>query len=358
MQRKSLVIARRLFRAKKYPEVIKILEPQILKYRESFAYYFLLGASCLYVKDFGGALSYLRRANQIKDDDISTLLGLAVIYFKKMDTEEAIKYWLRVLELDTQNKIARRGLDLVRGKEANEDVISSLLDSGKIVSLFPKSQFRISLVLPLIFVGILCLGIAFYLIYPYIPSLFPAKRVEIDDITLFSEVMPLIEYNKEEPYMLTEREVQEIFKQAKEYFYQYKDNKALVLLNKLIHSNASIVVKQKSRLLKGFAIKPDFSDFHDSYSFYTVKKEPLLYEDVYVLWKGKITNLKVSEDKITFQFMVGYHDEKELQGIVPVELDFGANIKNGDALELLGQVVIRDNYIILKCISWRRIHPD
>ena len=76
------------------------------------------------------------------------------------------------------------------------------------------------------------------------------------------------------------------------------------------------------------------------------------------MWKGKVTNLRITEEKISFQFMVGYHYEKELQGIVPVELDFGANIKNGNALELLGQVVAKENYIILKCISWRRIHPE
>ena len=58
-----------------------------------------------------------------------------------------------------------------------------------------------------------------------------------------------------------------------------------------------------------------------------------------MVWKGKVANLKVAKDSIAFDLLVGYDQEKQLEGIVPVTLPFAADLANGSAVEVLGQVV-------------------
>ena len=114
MKGKGLGEARKLFRARKFPDVIRLLEPEVFRYRESFDYFWLLGFSCLHTGDLGGAFSYISRAHQLQHDDISALLGIAAIHFRRAENESAIKRWLEVLELQPSNAVARRGLDLLR----------------------------------------------------------------------------------------------------------------------------------------------------------------------------------------------------------------------------------------------------
>ena len=89
--------------------MIRLLEPEVFRYRENLEYFFLLGFSCLHTGDLGGAFSYISRANQLKDDDVNVILGLAAIHFRRAENESAIKRWLEVLELDPSNAMAREG---------------------------------------------------------------------------------------------------------------------------------------------------------------------------------------------------------------------------------------------------------
>ena len=141
MKGKGLGEARGLFRARKFPDVIRILEPEVFRYRENFDYFVLLGSSCLHTGDLGGAFSYLSRARQLSPDAVSALLGLAAIHFRRHETDDAIKRWLEVLELDPGNKVARRGMDLLR-KGLTQEKLQELIDSGKARTLYPPLPAR------------------------------------------------------------------------------------------------------------------------------------------------------------------------------------------------------------------------
>ena len=88
-----------LFSKKKYSDVIRILEPQVFRFRENFNFFYILGMSCLNQGDYGGAFSYLRRAGDIRENDLNTLLGLAVIYLKRGDTGNALRLWLDIIDV-------------------------------------------------------------------------------------------------------------------------------------------------------------------------------------------------------------------------------------------------------------------
>ena len=89
-KQKSLQDIRKLFLRKKYAAVVRLLEPEVYRFRDSLLYYRLLGLSCLHLQDGGGALSYLNRALQIKEDDVDSLLGLAAVHLKKRNVDEAL----------------------------------------------------------------------------------------------------------------------------------------------------------------------------------------------------------------------------------------------------------------------------
>ncbi|MBN1799020.1 MAG: hypothetical protein JW822_10605 [Spirochaetales bacterium] len=355
-QKKSLAKAKRLFQGKNFKAVIDYLEPLIFKYRESFSFYYMLGTSCLYQGDFGGALSYLRRAHQLQDEHVGTLLGLAAANLKKRDAEQALKHWLRVAELDAHNKKAQRGLELLK-KGMSEDHIAAFIDSGRLQKLFPQVKKSFPFYIFLIAAGVALLIMTVYVVGDYLLSYTPATRSEVEKVTITPSHAPLIEYSGDFRYTYSEQEVSDIFKQAKQYFLRYRDNLAVVECNRLINSNAVFGIKEKAKILKGYAIKPAFTDFKDGFSFEEVFSEPLLYDGCYVMWKGKVTNLTVGEDNISFDFLVGYHEEKEFKGVVPVEVDFAANIENGFAMELLAEVLVHDTYISLKVASLRKLIP-
>ncbi len=356
MQRKSLSHAKRLFQAKNFGAVIKLLEPRIFKYRESFSFYYMLGTACLYLGDYGGALSYLRRAHQLRDEHIGTLLGLAALYLKKKDADEALRYWLRVVELDASNKRARRGLELLKGG-TDGAYISQVLDGGKLEKLLPPVKRNIPYKIILLAAGVCLLLAGGYWLVQNISWPAPGVREDVEQVELSASVAPLIDYNGSYPYTFSEREVSDIFHKAKRYFLEYRDNLAVRECNRLLNSNAVYGLKQKAEILKSYAKKPTFPDFKDPFSYEQVSAEPLLYDGCYVMWKGKVTNLKIGKDKITFDFLVGYQEEKELKGIVPVELDFAADIEDGFALELLARVGMDSGRITLAVASLRRLIP-
>jgi hypothetical protein len=169
MKGKSLGAARALFRARKFPEVIRVLEPEVFRYRENFDYFHLLGFACLHAGDLGGAFSYISRAHQLRDDDIGVKLGLAAIHFRRAENDNALKRWLEVIEAEPSNRIARKGLELLR-RGLTPDALQEIIDSGRLKQLFPPLPARVrGLTVLAVVLGVLAVGAAGYLAIRTIP---------------------------------------------------------------------------------------------------------------------------------------------------------------------------------------------
>ena len=135
-----LTRASKLARSGKYDAALRTLEPEVNRYHGSFRYFYLLGASCLRAGDFGGALTYLRVAHEIKRRDPLALLGLAVLYLNRGETERAVNYYLEILEIDHNNRAAKKALKVIR-KNAGVDAFTSWLEAGNLPSLYPPIPF-------------------------------------------------------------------------------------------------------------------------------------------------------------------------------------------------------------------------
>jgi hypothetical protein len=302
----------------------------------------MLGFSCLHAGDLGGAFSYISRAHQLKDDDPSVLLGLAAVHFRRAENESALKKWLEVVESHPANPIARRGLELLR-RGMTPDALQEFIDSGKLKTLFPPLPRRVS-VGPILVVALsaLVIAVAAWMIVHF-GSPRGAQRPGVSAIEMPLNLSSFIDVGIDYPFVLSEKEVRKLFQRAKDELLGYRDNLAVVDINRILLSNAAPAVKERARMLKGFVTQATFDTVRNSYPYAAVTKQPSLYDGASVVWRGKVANLKVAKESLSFDLLIGYEQEKQLEGIVPVTVPFAADLVDGAGLEVLGQVVVLGN---------------
>jgi hypothetical protein len=140
-------------------------------------------------------------------------------------------------------------------------------------------------------------------------------------------------------YILTRSEVLSAYEEARTLFMQYHDENAKVLLNRIIASNASEAIKTKASILISYMDVPGFDTLKDRISYTEAVKDPILYRDCYVIWRGMATNLIFEQNSTVFDFLVGYDTRKSLEGIVLTMFNFSAAINPEKPLEILGKII-------------------
>jgi hypothetical protein len=70
-----------------------------------------------------------------------------------------------------------------------------------------------------------------------------------------------------------------------------------------------------------------------------VINDPLLYNEVYVIWRGKAANVITADAGTGFDFMIGYDSGSTLEGIVPVVFNKAVNVNPDRPIEVLGRIV-------------------
>jgi tetratricopeptide (TPR) repeat protein len=342
-----LTRAARLARRGNYYGAIKTLESEENRYLGSFRYYYLLAVSFLHAGDFGGAFTNFKRAREMRMRDPGVLLGIAVLYLRRGETAKAVDLYLEVQELDEKNKIARRALDIIR-KFAGKDKLSEWTDSGKISRLFPPLPPRpLTPGRVLVPAAALVLFIAVFYAFLVRFRVLPGPRFRQGNRAIASESL-LDRADREQPvetggsygYILTRTQVLETYEKALALFTEYRDEAAKVNLNRILESNAAEPVKNKARLLLSYMEVPGFDTFvrRDNFTYSEVVREPLLYRNCHVIWRGMATNIDVLSGLTSFDLLVGYDTRKTMEGIVPVVLDRAVAINTEKPLEVLGRI--------------------
>ncbi|MCL1813213.1 MAG: tetratricopeptide repeat protein [Treponema sp.] len=333
--KKALVLTRR----GKYDDSIKLLEAEVFRYRDSYSYYHVLGLSCLYGGDINGAFTYFNRAKKIKFREAPTLLGLAVHFLNRGETDRALDLYLEVQDIEPGNKTAKRALKVIRKYSGTEE-FNAWLVRGKLTSLYPpipRTGISIKPV-PILIAG-LFLGTVIVVIIGFrqIPAF---QRKGMDDSLLEkTERENAVEMGGVFRYVFTVDEVISLYNKARQLFNNHHDEASKRELNRILESNASSAVKNKARLLMSYMEPPGFDTIKDKFSYSEVASDPLLYRDCYVLWRGSAANVRNSPNMVSFDFLVGYDTRTVMEGAVSVELDFPAEINTSETLEVLGRVI-------------------
>lgn len=334
----ALSESEKLFFRGKYSKVLRILEPQVFQYRDSYRFYLLLGYSCLYTGDFGGGFSYLRRAEQLSPGDTSANLGIALVLAKRGETEEAIRIWLTILERQGDAKEAERGLKLIR-ESAEISEIAMKLEEGRLDRYlrYPRRRRGAGrLILPAALMAAAVLGLLLWYYRPW-NLLSPGyTRPGLESINLFAEESA--PNQGEWRYTMSEDELRNSAEGVLDLLNQYRDNLARREINRLLHSNAPEELKEKIRFLISYIREPSFATLKDNFAYREVVSDPILYESCYVIWRGRAANIEIQDEAVVFDLLVGYEDETVLEGIVPVRCGFAVDLEENRKVEVLGQI--------------------
>jgi hypothetical protein len=344
-----LAKASKFARSGKYEAAIRLLEPEVNRYHGSYSYYYLLGASCLYSGDYGGALTYLRLAHDVKRRDPLAVLGLAALYLRRSETDRAVDYYLEALEVAPKNRTAKKAMKLIR-KHAGKDSFSAWLEAGKLPSVYPSIPFPgFSAKSKLACVAILAVAcaLAFGLLIrfkaindPFKPK---GERQPVAELSLSREdrADPL-QTGGSYRYVLTKTQALDVYDKAHSLFTLHRDEASRVHLNRILESNASEGLKNKAQIIISYMEAPGFDSFKrgDNIAYNDAIREPWLYSGVYVIWRGMATNVKTTDEGTAFDFLVGYDTKKTLEGFVYVSFAQAVSVNTERPLEVLGRIVL------------------
>jgi hypothetical protein len=294
------------------------------------------------------AFDYFKRARDIKMRDPGVLLGMAVLFLRRGDTDRAVDLYLEVQDLDPHNRTVKKALRALR-KYSGFEELSLWIDAGKLPSLYPPLpalplSFDRFLVPGLCLLAALALG-GGIMVKTGVLSLPNAGSAQEQRDGLSGSVLEREE--RDNPvqvggsyrYILTRTQVLDSYEESRALFTEYRDEAAKLALNRILESNASEPVKNKARILISYMEVPGFDTLKDRFSYAEMIQDPALYRDCHVVWRGMATNLKTPENGASFDFLVGYDTRTTLEGIVPVSFDFSVSLNPERPLEVLGRVV-------------------
>ncbi len=335
--------AQKEYRKGRYAHVLTQLEPLTLSYRDSHLFYYLMGTSCLFTGDIGGASTYLRRAEQLNFRHSPTQAALAAVHVRRGETDKAVQLYLDILGREPGDRFARKALSFLKSNSDSER-LAALVKSGGISALYPKPSWILRIASRsggLILAAAIAAAFIFFVLPPAVRTLRTVRpsRSGLDGflLTATERDNPVVAAGTFE-FVLTEKEALISFERAKKLFSAWNDEAALVEINRILLSNAAPSIKNKAETLKGFLREPDFTNVRERYSYSDVARSPRLFDGVAVLWKGQASNVREGEGGPSFDFLVGYHEKKNLDGIVAVTFRGSVRVTPGTPLEILGRV--------------------
>jgi hypothetical protein len=329
------------YRKKQYVKAVSYLEKALTTNKNDPEVYLFLGNASLLTGDLDGARRYFRGGLLVNEKDTELQRGLSYVYLNDERIEDAINLWGEILSRDPGEKSIKQLLSRLRETEdmnsfAETVDLKSFLTAS--VPLYHKLKPYI-LSLSISF-GLLVIIVLFYVTPLYQRTLqrFYPEIVELNEIELPVDE-PFIDVEPGEAlYSFSEEEVGESFVQIKKYIYRDKVNSALVSLNRIMLSNASLAVKERFRILFTFIDPPDPLSIDYNPHFFEIMKEPAVFEGVYVRWTGRIANLEKRGEDIQFDLLVNYENEDTIEGIARVSISGVYYIENRQDIEVFGTI--------------------
>jgi hypothetical protein len=329
------------YRKKKYIKAVSYLEKALTENKNDPEVYLFLGNASLLTGDLDGARRYFRGGLLVNEKDAELQRGLSYVYVSDERIEDAISLWGEILQSNPQERSIKQLLSRLR---ESEDV-SSFVDTIDLhrflttrVPLYHKLKPYI-LSLSISF-GLLIVIVLFYVTPLYQKTLqrFYPEIVELNEIELpldeaFIDVEPI-----EALYSFSEEEVRDNFTEIKKYIYRDKINSAIISLNRIMLSNASVAVKERFRILFTFIDPPDPLSIDYNPHYFEIMKEPAVFEGAYVRWTGKIANLEKDDEEIQFDLLVNYENEDTIEGIAHVSISGVYYIENRQDIEVFGTI--------------------
>jgi hypothetical protein len=290
------------------------------------------------------------------ESDTLSKLALALVHIRRPETNEALRVWFEILDTEPRNRFALKGIELARKAASHPNISADEL--FRIHRLVPGTR-RIHPSILISGAALLLLAGAGILLYPVIVAGINEPKNLRDNLSIpgIESYSSLVEAGGSPSIILTEPEIRKAYRDALTYFQEYRDNLCRRELNRILLSNAAQTLKDQASLLVNHIAEPSFLTIKDPFTYKEVIAAPSLYEGCYVVWKGKISNVMEKGTEILFDFLVGYQDNRILEGIVPVRIAFPVDLDPFFPIELLARVTIVHAGLRLEGISIHRLSP-
>jgi tetratricopeptide (TPR) repeat protein len=324
------------FRKRQWVRSISYLEKALTEKSDPQVLLFL-GYASLFSNDLDGARRYFRGGLEVSENGLELLKGLAYVYLKDERVEDAINLWGEVLEKRPNDRQAQRALQRLRSaedlKRFAEDARTRDFFSPQLPIFIKLRPYLLGLCIT---AGIAILVVIFYTtpLSKKVLSRFYPRIVELEEVD-FPEG-PVTEAEGGALYSFTEEEIAKAFVQVKKHIYRGRPNSAIILLNRIMNSNASPLVKERFEILYKFIDPPDPLAIDYNPHFHEIIKEPEVFIGVWVSWKGRVANLKKSGDSVHFDLLVNYEGQDTIEGIAHVDIDGIYRIENRQSVEVFG----------------------
>ncbi len=322
-------------------------------------------ACCLFIDDkTREALSYLEEASAYAATDPEITNLLALIHLSNGNVQQAIEVILDAQELQTHpllNKTLNAIKQLKDPTHAKNMPLISLIQltlprttliSNKIFA--PLIQF-VKRFKMLIFLVILFSFL--YLVYPQLrnwaTSLNIRNRGEISPATEVSikGIKDIINARENFRIILDEKVIIRKFEQLKTAISEQHHNKAKMLVNELLASNASLAVKERISILESFIIDPSTDNIDYVPTYAEIAVAPAIYQGVMLRWQGTIANIHHQGRSTTsFDLLVNFLGNGQVEGLAAIETEGFQELNNGDKITVIGPIlgISKDNRVIIK----------
>ncbi len=334
---------------------INLLEPKISLFIDNADYFYLLGRSYFAAGDSENAQLYLRRGLENEPNHEEIQLMQACFAVKERDTYRAISIWLKLENAGCRRACLRYGLDQIRRINDVEELYN-FTRSPKFAKLLPALpgvlRYRISRKLwRLIFLLLLLWGawLGYSVGAPKLQKLYKdwrEQREQADNISLAD--LDASEYfsfeKKQHLFEFSEEQLTQLTVQIRKNYDLYNDNLVQRDINKIFYSNASDKVKAKLRIIESLlGNQVEIYNLKNNFSFQEVRSNPQLYQNCFVSWRGRPTNIRIDKKgQLQFTLLVGYTDGTVLEGQVLVLLGDLISVPTDQALTVFGRIRVID----------------
>ena len=361
MSKNSVDSAKNLLKRRQFYQVIRLLESNAHIYENDFEYNLTLGTAYLYQGDSGGALRCFNKAREQKFNNSNLLLGQGAIFLQRGESDRAIQYYLDVLDIDPNNKVAKRAMEFLR-TDGDYSTICRMIDNKSIRKFYPSLGFNPDIIKNSIF-GLIVVCAVCVFCCVNLPKIqkkanMTGPRQDISSLILSSEEKKNVKSADLSGvvvnYVLTDKEINQSYQKAMDYFQDGRDNLCQVELNRLLNSNASYFVKSNCNTLMSYLLEPTFDSLRDNFTYSQVVNDINLYKDCYVMWSGRFSNATTYDNgSWSCNLLVGYENLKNVEGIVEVRFDneIVPALDGDKPVKFLGKICVENGEFFLKGIA-------
>lgn len=129
-------------------------------------------------------------------------------------------------------------------------------------------------------------------------------------------------------------QVRNDFYKARSLIKEGEMNRAILILNRIMNSNSSFIVKEKTEFLIRFIIESD-ERVYEKIKYEEIALKPYLYRGASVRISGQAANVKETVKGTGLSILVEF-DGRNFKGAIDAFYNGSAMVKNGDSIEVLG----------------------